>query len=102
MSNISNPGTSQATESIGPVNLSVGSGIAISAVWFFSTALSVFAALLFFTDVIVNNSEMLAELKDSGGDSDAALILFIGCVLIMILPGFGAYWLTKMMFGKKV
>jgi len=86
-----------STERLSGVNLSVGSGIAIAAIWFFATVLIVFAALFFFTDVIVDNSATLAEARNEGGDlSDGFIFAYFLFFAIMLLPGFGAYRLTKM------
>lgn len=82
------------------VNLSVGSGIAIFAIWLFAVALVVFAALFFYTDVIVDNTSALDEIKEQGVDGTAMTVAYLFTLLITVLPGFGAYWLTKMMLGK--
>lgn len=86
-----------STKRLSGVNLSVGSGIAIAAIWFFATVLIIFAALFFFTDVIVDNSAAKAEARNEDGDlSDGLLFAYFLFFVIMLLPGFGAYRLTKM------
>ena len=98
MSNISKSNT-PANVSTAHVNLSVGSGIALSAIWFFTVVLTVFAALLFFTDIIVDNTAAIASWKAEGGEADLEW-MFIVFVVITLLPGFAAYWITKMFLGK--
>lgn len=96
MTNISK--VDDSTKSSSGVNLSVGSGIAVAAIWFFATVLTIFAALFFFTDIFVDNSAAQEEAR--GTDEESSLgWLYLVFFAITLLPGFAAYWLTKMFIG---
>jgi hypothetical protein len=96
MTNISK--VDDSTKSSSGVNLSVGSGIAIAAIWFFATVLIIFSALFCFTDVFTGDTEVVPKPKDDV-DESAAGWAFLVCTIITLLPGFAAYWLTKMFVG---
>ncbi len=79
------------------VNLSVGSGLAICGSLMFGGGLTAFLVLFNFSDIFVDNSaafEKMAESDDILNDFVMLLILFFTA-----LPGFAAYWLTKMIIG---
>ena len=88
-----NTKTATSVNSSTAVNISVGSGIAIAAIWFFATVLSVLLILLCFTDVFAVNTAAPPKPSEEVDESDVAWA-FIICVAISLLPSVVAFWLT--------
>lgn len=104
---VSNAPASNTVKGSQPVNLSVGSGIAISAIWICATGLTIFAVLFLFSDAIVGNTHAFGEGYEDAKRKGEVLIyitFYLGALffffVITIQPVRLACLLTRRFFGK--
>lgn len=99
----SNAATNDTVRSSQAVNLSVGSGIAISGIWIRATGLTIFAVLFLLTDIIADNAVALKDASEEAKGEDkggAYVFAFIFYLAIAAIPLFTAYGLTKKFLGE--
>lgn len=89
--------TAQTTDTSSAVNLSVGSGIALTGIWLASVALTVFLLLFCFTDMFGFSPS--TSTTDTSSTSYA--VAFSIVMWLCALPCIGAYKLSKMIIGEK-
>lgn len=87
-----------ATPEQAPVSLSTGGGIAVATIWVVTTALTVFFALLLFTNILVDNTAATESIK--GADGDKVLFVFLIMAGITALPYGCAIAATKLILGR--
>lgn len=92
-----NTAQTTGTSSTGPVNLSVGSGIALTGIWLISAALTVFLLLFCFTDTFDSSPRT----STTDASSTGYAVAFCLAIWLSALPCIGAYKLSKMIIGEK-